>query len=452
MVLLHRLCLCMSLLGVLGGFYLGQLQPNAGISNTADMGWLTVAQFSFLSVCMLLAWWSAPNATSLRDVRLLLFVAVLARLICIPMETYTSNDMDRYLFDGKIALSGYDPYQVNHNDESLTELKNLWHPPEEHAQYPTLYPPLSLGLFTLVATTGLEQAPLTWKALTSGFGILTVFILALLLERMGYLKHLSIAALSPLLIMETGIGAHIDTFSTFFVAVALYLYNAKRLALTGMFIGLGALTKILPIILILPLCLGQKKLRASINIGAAAIITVALGYGITYLLGFVPIGSIGTLFEKWRFGSPLFSILDTFFTGQLLAVIPALGLFSGLLYIAYQSWKLSCPIAITDPLIPLSMALVLLVSPVVFPWYLMVLMPLLVVAPRPFLLTWACTLPLSYEVLGGFYSAQEWAPATWPLVVIFSGFVGALVFEYRSNANRQRAGENIFDPSYICEK
>jgi alpha-1,6-mannosyltransferase len=438
----------MSVLGVVFGALLSPDHAGVYSLNTKDLGWLTVAQFSFLSLCMLLAWWSAPQAQSLKDVRLLLAVAVAARLICIPIESYISNDVDRYLFDGKIAISGLDPYQINHNEKGLEELKKRWSPPEEHAQYPTLYPPLSLGIFSLAASAGAKNAPLVWKLLNTAFGIMTVFILAHLLQRLGRLRHLSLAALSPLLILETGIGGHVDAVSTFFVSTALHFYYSRKMVCSGVFVGLGVLTKILPIMLIIPLFFGQNKLKGRVEICTGLIGTVALGYGLTILLGLVPVGSIATLFEKWRFGSPLFSVLESLLQLPVLASVVMQSLVLGSLVLAYKSWRLKGVIAITNPLIPWAMMLVLLLSPVVFPWYLMVLVPFVTISPRPFLLVWLCTIPLTYEVLGGFHSMGEWDPALWPLMVISLCFVSSLYFEFRGDSVRKSISE-VSSSAYV---
>ena len=429
--MLHRLSLAFLLIGVAAGLYIGSLHAQSDPATGKAIGWLTVAQFAFTSVCMLLAWFSAPRAMSLRDVRWLLFVAVLARLICLPMEPYTSNDIDRYMFDGKIAISGYDPYQVTHDAPELAELRSVWQPPVEHVQYPTLYPPLSLALFSLSASAGVDAAPVVWKVLATLAGIATVFLSALVLARIGRLQHLSLVALSPLLILETGVGAHVDVFSALFVALSLYYLLGGRQGLAGLCIGLGALVKILPIALLLPLVLGQKQLRPALVLAVAAGATVAVGYGLALFLGLVPIGSIGTLFEKWRFGSPVFSVLSWAVSPAQAAVAVAVGLLLGSALIAQRAWRLPAPIDICSPLLAYTLVMVLLLSPVVFPWYLMALVPLMAVAPRPLLLIWTCTAGLTYEVLGGFYGAGGWEPADWPLVVIFAGLLLGFVFELR---------------------
>ena len=57
--------------------------------------------------------------------------------------------------------------QVAHDAPELAELRSVWQPPVEHVQYPTLYPPLSLALFSLSASAGVDAAPVVWKVLAT---------------------------------------------------------------------------------------------------------------------------------------------------------------------------------------------------------------------------------------------------------------------------------------------
>ncbi len=443
---IHKLSLVMVILGVCFSYILSDIHTGQSAISQNNLGWLTVLQFSFISFFMLLAWWSMPRIETLKQAGALLFIALLIRLILIPVDPYTSNDVDRYLFDGKIVLAGLDPYQVNHNDPMLQELKTQWAPPEEHAKYPTLYPPLSLALFSVVAMAGPDYAPFAWKCIVTFAGIATLFLMALLLKKIKRLHHLPLIALSPLLILETGIGVHLDSITTLFVVLALYLFHKHHLSCSGFFIGLGVLTKVLPIMLLIPLFFGLKKIKDSLQISLATIITVLTGYLATLAFGLIPIGSIGILFEKWRFGSPIFSFLESLASDQNLLLIIMSFIVLASLIIALKSFRLTEKINITNALLPWSMAAVLLLSPVIFPWYLMPLLPLIALSPRPFMLTWVCTLPLTYEVLGGFSHAGEWSPASWPLVIIALGFSVSLYYEFQRNSNvKNKTAFNIHD-------
>ncbi|TQV88124.1 DUF2029 domain-containing protein [Aliikangiella coralliicola] len=441
---LHRFSLAMIILVALLSYFISDAHLHQTWMGAENLGWLTVCQFILMTFFMLVAWRSAPNAKRLKDVYLLLIVAIIARLLLIPVEPYTSTDTDRYLFDGKIALSGFDPYRVNHNEPALSELKKQWAPPEEHAKYPTLYPPLSLGLFTLVAASGADHAPHLWKLVTTFAGISTLLILAILLKNLGRLRHLSLVAFSPLLILESGIGVHIDSISTLLVSLALYSFSKNKIATSGFFIGLGTLTKILPLMLLLPLVFGLKKIADSFRLSIATVLTIFAGYMITITFGLIPVGSIGTLFEKWRFGSPLFNLFENIAEGKELLLITFFALSAGCSFIFYRTLKLEKRIDVLSPLLPWSLAVVLLVSPVVFPWYLMVLVPFAALSPRPFMLAWVSVLPLTYEVLGGFVSAGSWSPANWPLVLISITLLISIYFESRRKLDWQAINKMLF--------
>ena len=65
-----------------------------------------------------------------------------------------------------------------------------------------------------------------------------------------------------------------------------------------------------------------------------------------------------------------------------------------------------------------ALAIPLLISPVVFPWYLVPLVPLIALRPSGFWIAWATAVPLTYEVIDRFDSVGTWQPASWQLWII----------------------------------
>lgn len=394
----------------------------ANNSATSDVGLYIILQYSFIAIFMLLAWYSSPKATNLSSFKALFITAIVARLLLVGADLYSSNDVDRYLFDGRIAFEGYDPYSISHDHPALAQLKAQWQPPEEHAAYVTIYPPLALGLFTLSAATGVEYAQLTWELMLLIASIAIVFLSALLLEKLNKLKHIALVALSPILMLEAGIGLHIDTFTTLAIVAAIYVWLQKRNALCGVIIALGVLLKLLPIMLLLPLFFLQKSIKSALVLALTCFTTIALGYGVTIALGLFPIGSIGVFFEKWRFASPLFNFLNSLFSIETTSIL--LALFASLLScgIAYFCWCNRNKNVTHQPSIfiamQLALAIPLLISPVVFPWYLMALVPLLALAPNIYLMLWLLLMPLTYEVVSGYVCCDTWIPALWPVYLL----------------------------------
>ncbi|KGJ93852.1 glycosyltransferase 87 family protein [Colwellia psychrerythraea] len=450
-------------------------------SLTADsLGFYLIAQFSLMSLLMLIIWRLSANSNNVKDFRLLIFFAILVRLVLIGVDPYSSNDVDRYLFDGKIALAGFDPYRISHDAIALTDLREQWQPPVEHVKYVTLYPPLALALFSLAASAGVEYATQAWQIMLTLASLASLAIGILVLKRANKLKFLTLIALSPMLILESGMALHIDTFSTLAIMLMLYAWQRQHLVLTGMAIGLGTLIKILPLVLLLPLSLAcivsaYKKyqhlhqnehqsqqgqlpaqltnqlmfsLRGAFQLCFSTISVVIVGYLSAFLLGFHPIGSISVFFNKWRFGAPLFSFFeDTLTTAELLMIsgVIATLVIAIICYLSISSQQntsvrnstnshdnasLTTNLVVTGLLpirlviaLQLALALPLLLSPVLFPWYLMPLVPLIALQPNFYGLAWLVIIPLTYEVMNQFHCCHIWAPAQWPLYLLASLYV-----------------------------
>lgn len=387
-----------------------------------NMGTYTAVHYSLMALAMLLAWKSAPQGRSLAELRTLLVIAVFIRLILVGSAPYTSNDVNRYLFDGRIAIEGVDPYRVSHDAPALAQLREQWQPPSEHAKYVTLYPPVSLALFALAASTGLDNALMTWKLMLLVASMAILWFGAHVLQHAGKLHHLPLLALSPLLLFESAIGLHVDTFSALAVVMAIYFWQRQAVLLTAVAIGVGTAIKLVPIMLILPLVFTFPNVKIATRFIATVFSTIIALYAITLLLGFHPVGSIAVFFEKWRFAAPLFVVLDQWFDGQQILIIMLL--LAGGITLSLAAWlwnkQKHMPVGISSIALAgqIALSVPLLISPVVFPWYLLPLVPLMALHPNRYVLGWSVLMPLTYEVLNGFLSVGQWQPALWPIWLV----------------------------------
>jgi hypothetical protein len=389
-----------------------------------NLGIYTILHYSAMALFMLFAWYASPSSAHIRSYRHMIIVAIIARLVLVGIEPYSSNDVDRYLFDGRIVLEGMDPYSVSHDDPSLVELREQWQPPAEHAKYVTLYPPLALAMFTLSASAGIELAQIVWQILILLASISIVIISSFILKKANKLRHLPLVALSPILILEAGVGLHIDTFSTLAINLAIYAWQRHKIVVCGLMLGLGTLIKVLPIMLLLPLFFLSRNIQQMMKLSTTAVLTILAGYGALFAIGFNPIGSISIFFQKWRNASPLFEVFDAYLSGTtvitwLFFIIAVTTI--GIAGVCYFNKKQSNDISnyVFAPkhalCLQLAVAMPLFLSPVLFPWYLMPLVPLLALRPNIYLLIWLFLMPLTYEVLSEFICCGHWQPASWPV-------------------------------------
>ncbi len=391
--MIHRLS-CVLFVLAAGASYLA---PAAG------RGAAAIALHLLLTALMFAAW-RHPG-------RWAMGAGIAARLLLVATPLLLSHDVERYLWDGRAALAGLDPYRVAPAEAALEGPL-----PSDHAQHPTLYPPGALGFFSLAAAAGPGGALLAWKALVAAASIATLLIAARLLRRRGLARHLPLVALSPLLVVEGGVGAHVDLLALLAVALALLLAERGKGFRAGVAVGAGILLKLFPGVLLFPLAAGTLRKRRLLA-GTAAV--VAGGVGVALALGLHPGGSLVHFLRRWRFGSPLFEAAHALGGDTAARAGSFLAMLLGLLAAARLARR-----GERDRGLAWAFAAPLLASAVVYPWYLAPLALLVAFRPSGFLLAWLAAAPLTYEVLGG-----SWAPAAWPLWAIAGAWGAGLAID-----------------------
>ncbi len=372
-------------------------------------GSLYIINHFALTFIMLTVWYLRPNGQNV-----VLISAIIAQILLLFAEPFTTHDVARYMWDGAVLLNGFDPYIITPNDTEVEHLRALWPTPEEHAKYPTIYPPFAISLLAVTASFGPKAAPIAWKVMTTSVAIITIIQSKKLLTLYGKERHFPLVALSPLLLMESGIGTHLDIFCALFIVLALIHYKQRNFITVGTLLGLCFTIKFLPAVILFPLAIkaGFPKItRNTIALCGSFLATATVIYAIALLADLQVVGVLSTFLQKWRFGSPIFSYLSMNVSeAELLFILGgiALSLLCIVLLKAQQSTTLSCQIMYAIPL---------LISPVVFPWYLLVFIPLIALRPSITLLLWCSALPLTYEVLDQYNAAGVWAFAAWPVTV-----------------------------------
>jgi alpha-1,6-mannosyltransferase len=362
-----------------------------------------------------------------RGVSLLTMTGVACRLLLVPVAPYTTHDVTRYMFDGAMALAGFDPYTVAPGDLRLVELHALWPSALEHAHYPTLYPPLALWAFASCARFGPGLAWLAWKAMVALASVVALLTARDVMTPKGY----ALLALSPLLVLEGGIGGHLDVLCV--MAVMLALSETELLA-RGAWLGVGVLLKLTPVTLLVPfLVTALQAPRRAWRLLVGALSVIAVGYGVASVMGYQAVGSLQAFFAGWSFGSP-WMLLEVPL-GIPRSIVLRVGIMVAASAMVASVWlahkkKLG-------PALLLAACAPYLASPVVFPWYACTAAALLGFAPSLVAAAWMATLPLTYEVIDRFDIDGSWQPALWPIVVMVLA-VGLAVLLQRLVARRTR--------------
>lgn len=155
---------------------------------------------------------------------LLWSVAVGTRLILLFM--HPGNDIWRYIWEGRVTLAGFNPYQLAPNARALAHLRGatVW-PQINHPASTTIYPPLAQLCFASMAALG-----------SGAFGFKLIFALAdlgvtaLLLRRFGRRVAL-VYAWNPLVIYSFAGGGHYDSLFILPLLGALLIVSSGASAL-----------------------------------------------------------------------------------------------------------------------------------------------------------------------------------------------------------------------------
>ena len=351
--------------------------------------------------------------------RWLLVAGLMARLILIGVPPFTTHDVTRYLWDGQVLLSHLDPYLLAPAG-AASSLPLGWARPDQN-DIPTLYPPLSEALFAACASLGPVWSLWAWKVLVAAASAGTLLLCWKLLHSRGLERHLPLIALSPLMVLEGGVGAHVDVLAAFLLALALGQRRSSWAA--GAMLGLATLSKLVPGFLIVPFSAGAERRHAA-RLIAGALGALAFGYAFALFMGLRPIpGSLLIFLDRWRFGSPLHSALS--FLGVHVGPFGVMGLAAASLLPFRSAAHPDLPRRVRNTL-----AAVFMVSPVVFPWYLVILTPVVALAPSGFCLAWMTAAPLTYEVIDHFDRTGQWRTATWPLLMIVAAWMVGLSIDW----------------------
>jgi len=153
-------------------------------------------------------------------------------------------------------------------------------------------------------------------------------------------------------------------------------------------LGLAIAVKFLPIVL-LPLYWKRVRIRHAV-LAAAVVVLLYLPF---LSHGHIPIGSLGTYVQTFRFNGPVFAILDRVAPPQLLV---GLAVLVGLVTATWLRIRSAVPESSPDqfgwPMFAWPMAVSLLCAPAVFPWYLLWLLPFLTSASTLLIIIWTVSI------------------------------------------------------------
>jgi hypothetical protein len=383
---------------------------------------LALLQGAFYAAAVALSW---RGGLSRRVLMAVLAVAALLRLAVLLAPPYLSDDINRYVWDGRVEAAGINPYRYVPADPRLAALRDQTiFPNINRSDYArTIYPPVAEYLF--FAGTRLGESLTAMKATMVVCELAAVLLLLRLLRDLRLPRaRILIYVWHPLPLWEFAGSGHVDAAVVTLVALALWARRREAAWLTGSALAAAALVKFFPAVLFPAL---YRRWDWKMPLAAAVTVIVAylpfFGAG-SALLGFLP----GYLQEEGLQSG------TGFFLANLLRGVPLLEHLAASLYMALAAAALlalavhslfTAESRYLGSALTLAVAAMVLLSPH-YAWYFAWIVPLLCFTPRPAALYLTLACPLLYFVPGGpdpegARMAFEWA--------IYGPFALLLAFE-----------------------
>lgn len=342
------------------------------------------------------------QSTRSRFVIVVVFAA-LFRVSLLFSPPYLSDDIYRYVWDGRVQAAGINPYRHIPSNPSLADLRDdKIYPRINRRDYaPTMYPPLAQFIYFL--TTRISESVTWMKATMLLFEVVTIWALLQLLTSFGLPRErVLFYAWHPLIVWEFAGSGHLDAIAIAFLCLALLARRRNGEISTALTLAGATLIKLFPIALLPALYKrGSWKLPIAFVITSVIAYLPYLGVGPWGVLGFLPnyADERGILSGEHFFLLSAVRRLIGFNVPTFSYVILGFVVLAGL---AVWMWRQSSEEDFIKNALIMASAFTVLLAPH-FPWYFTWLVPFLCFIP---------SLPVIYLTLASFLLYLTWIDST----------------------------------------
>jgi alpha-1,6-mannosyltransferase len=182
---------------------------------------------------------------------LILATAMLLRIGALAAPVFLSDDIYRYIWDGRVQAAGINPYRWVPTDAHLEPLRDaaIFPNVNRNNYAPTIYPPVAQMFFFLATRFG--ESVLVMKLALVAVEAVGIWALLQVLRGVGAPReNILFYAWHPLPVWEIAGSGHADAVMVALVAVALAAAVRCRRAFSGAVLAAATLVKFFPLALV----------------------------------------------------------------------------------------------------------------------------------------------------------------------------------------------------------
>ncbi len=377
-----------------------------------------------------------------KDIWFFIGLGVLLRFILLFSLPNLSDDIYRFIWDGRLLVNGTNPFDqlpsfYIEQGISIPGINQELFESLNSPNYFTIYPPICQGIFAFAVWIFPDSIWGCSVIIKSFFLLFEIGTISLMISLLKYfelpLRNVLLYVLNPLIILELMGNIHFEAAMIFFLLLGIWLLFKQQVYLSSISIAFSIASKLLPL-MYLPFLIRRLGLQKSIS--------YFLLMGVSLLFLFYPIfngvflsnigSSLSLYFQKFEFNGSIYYLLrwvgHQFLGYNMIAKLgPALGFFI-LASICWTAWKeQNLQLRQLPLLILFSISLFLFCTTTIMPWYLSTLIAVCVFTPFRFPILWSALIFLTYIN----YSYTPYYENLWIVAIEYIFVLGWVIFELR---------------------
>ena len=335
----------------------------------------------------------------------LMWTFVACAVLVAPLDAVFSDDALRYFWDGIVVSSGDNPYASEPLHQPLVTHRSILADgtllPDDmpYASMRTIYPPgmqlIAGGICSIIGTTSAQQFQLAWW-----FCVVIALAASCMLARGVDRLWISIAALSPIVLLHGLADVHSDVLMAAAALLGVLALRRGWLLPAAALIALAISIKYVPVLLVPTLLIGRSRSEQVRAIGVVAAVLIAVYLPFLMTTGSV-VGSLPVFAAHWQANAFAYTVMSwidlAWFTPERMRLV--LGVCA--LMLSFLVWRRHAAHPVAAAM--MTYIALLLCSPVIHAWYLVLPVLLLPFAPLRSTITWATTMC----VYGIFYATYK---------------------------------------------
>lgn len=383
-----------------------------------------------------------------KQVKFYIIAGILFRLILILAIPNLSDDVYRFIWDGRLWANGINPFSylpsevINNPELRIPGLNQALYEKLNSPDYFTIYPPVSQFVFWFsvqLSPNSLLGSVIVMRLCVLLAEIAIIFLLIKITKQQQIASNnILIYVCNPLVILELTGNLHFEVFMILFILGSIYFLSRKKLLLSAFSYSLAIAAKLIPLIF-LPLFIDRLGIRRSLKF--------YLMIGLFTILLFLPMlspslisgmsNSISLYFQKFEFNASIYYLIREIgywvkgyniiqVAGKYLALTVFILVILFTTWDAHKKWNVF-----------LSMTWIyfiyLMLATIVHPWYIAPLIALSIFTPLRFPVVW------SYFIFFTYLNYQPEGYQENYLVVIAEYLIlfGFIIYELLNLSNRK---------------